>query len=95
MASWQVAAQHVFITHAHRYGQRRLRAPLQREGHAVGRCRLRRRMVTSGLCTLIAPLPVPHARPRQPRRLWLPPTNSPAGPRPRPPINFGSATAPA
>ncbi|QKG53003.1 helix-turn-helix domain-containing protein [Hymenobacter sp. BRD67] len=38
----QVAAlpgttQRVFTTHAGRYGQRRLRAELRREGHAVGR----------------------------------------------------------
>lgn len=40
-AAWQVAAQRVFVTHAGRYGQRRLRAQLRREGHAVGRQRLR------------------------------------------------------
>ena len=39
--AWQVAAQRVFTTHADRYGQRRLRAQLRREDHAVGRQRLR------------------------------------------------------
>ncbi|RZK30827.1 MAG: hypothetical protein EOO61_18780 [Hymenobacter sp.] len=39
-AAWQVAALRVFTTHAGRYGQRRLRAQLRREGHAVGRQRL-------------------------------------------------------
>ena len=41
LAAWQVAAQRVFTTHAGRHGQRRLRAQLRREGHAVGRQRLR------------------------------------------------------
>jgi len=41
LPAWQVAAQRVFATHAGRYGQRRLRAQLRREGHAVGRQRLR------------------------------------------------------
>ncbi|WP_156176403.1 IS3 family transposase [Hymenobacter terrenus] len=36
-AAWQVAAQRVFTAHARRYGQRRLRAQLRREGHVVGR----------------------------------------------------------
>ncbi|WP_460586475.1 IS3 family transposase [Hymenobacter arcticus] len=45
-AAWQVAAlpgkiQRVFTTHAGRYGQRRLRAQLRREGRVVGRQRLR------------------------------------------------------
>ena len=41
LAAWQVAAQRVFTTHAGRYGQRRLRAQLRREGHEVDRQRLR------------------------------------------------------
>lgn len=41
LPTWQVAAQRAFSTHAGRYGQRRLRAQLRREGHAVGRRRLR------------------------------------------------------
>lgn len=49
---WQVAAQRVFSTHAGRYGQRRLRAQLRREGHEVGRQRLRRCLSTSGLRAL-------------------------------------------
>ena len=39
--AWQVAAQRVCTTHVGRYGQRRLQAQLRREGHAVGRQRLR------------------------------------------------------
>ena len=50
--AWQVAAQRVFTTHAGRYGQRRLRAQLRREGHAVGRQRLRGWLSTSGLRAL-------------------------------------------
>lgn len=46
---WQMAAQRVFATHAGRYGQRRLRAQLRREGHEVGRQRLRGWLSTSGL----------------------------------------------
>ena len=46
--AWQVAAQRVFTTHAGRYGQRRLRAQLRREGHAVGRQRLRDWLSASG-----------------------------------------------
>ncbi len=50
--AWQVAAQRVFTAHAGRYGQRRLRAQLRREGHAVGRLRLRGWLSCSGLCAL-------------------------------------------
>ena len=46
---WQLAAQRVFTAHAHRYGQRRLRAQLRREGHIVGRQRLRGWRSASGL----------------------------------------------
>lgn len=42
----------MFTTHAGRYGQRRLRAQLRREGHEVGRQRLRGWLSASGLCTL-------------------------------------------
>jgi len=49
---WQLAAQRVFTAHAHRYGQRRLRAQLRREGHVVGRQRLRGWMSASGLRAL-------------------------------------------
>ena len=52
LAAWQVAAQRVFSTHADRYGQRRLRAQLRREGHAVGRQRLRGWLSASGLRAL-------------------------------------------
>jgi len=52
LAAWRVAAQRVFITHASRYGQRRLRAQLRREGHAVGRQRLRGWLSASGLSAL-------------------------------------------
>jgi transposase InsO family protein len=55
-----VAAQHVFTTHAGRYGQRRLRAQLRREGHAVGRQRLRGWLIASGLralCTRVGTRP--------------------------------------
>jgi len=41
LPAWQAAAQRVFTTHAGRYGQRRLQAQLRREGHTVGRQRLR------------------------------------------------------
>ena len=51
-AAWQAAAQRVFATHAGRYGQRRLRAQLRPEGHAVGRQRLRGWLSTSGLRAL-------------------------------------------
>ena len=39
--AWQPAARVAFKRHAERYGTRRLRAELQAEGHAVGRCALR------------------------------------------------------
>ena len=52
LPAWQAAAQRVFTTHAGRYGQRRLRAQLRREGHAVGRQRLRRWLSASGLRAL-------------------------------------------
>ncbi|TDN39593.1 hypothetical protein A8B98_18065 [Hymenobacter sp. UV11] len=51
-AAWQLAAQRVLTTHASRYDQRRLRAQLRREGHAVGRQRLRGWLSASGLCAL-------------------------------------------
>lgn len=60
LPAWQVAAQRVFTTHAGRYGQRRLRAQLQREGHVVGRQRLRGWLSASGLralCTRISARP--------------------------------------
>jgi putative transposase len=59
-AAWQVAAQRVFTTHAGRYGQRRLRAQLRREGHEVGRQRLRGWLSASGLralCTRVGTRP--------------------------------------
>jgi putative transposase len=59
-AAWQVAAQRVFTTHAGHYGQRRLRAQLRREGHEVGRQRLRGWLSTSGLralCTRVGTRP--------------------------------------
>ena len=52
LPAWQAAAQRVFTTHAGRYGQRRLRAQLRREGHAVGRQRLRGWLNASGLRAL-------------------------------------------
>jgi len=52
LPAWRVAAQRVFSTHAGRYGQRRLRAQLRREGHAVGRQRLRDWLSASGLRTI-------------------------------------------
>jgi putative transposase len=55
-----VAAQRVFTTHAGRYGQRRLRAQLRREGHEVGRQRLRGWLSASGLralCTRVGTRP--------------------------------------
>ena len=59
-AAWQVAAQRVFITHAGRYGQRRLRAQLRREGQEAGRQRLRGWLSSSGLralCTRVGTRP--------------------------------------
>ena len=50
--AWQVAAQRVFTTHVGRYGQRRPRAQLRREGHEVGRQRLRGWLSASGLRAL-------------------------------------------
>jgi len=52
LPAWQVAAQRIFATHAGRYGQRRLRAQLRREGHLVGRQRLRGWLNASILRTL-------------------------------------------
>lgn len=55
---WQLAAQRVFTAHAGRYGQRRLRAQLRREGHVVGRQCLRGWLSTRGvraLCTRASP----------------------------------------
>jgi len=48
----QMAAQRVFAIHAGRYGQRRLRAHLRREGHAVGRQHLRGWLSARGLQAL-------------------------------------------
>ena len=65
LPAWQVAAQRVFTTHAGRYGQRRLRAQLRHEGHAVGRQRLRGWLSARGLhalCTRASTRP-----PRTPR----------------------------
>ncbi|AMR29557.1 hypothetical protein A0257_22300 [Hymenobacter psoromatis] len=59
-AAWQVATQRVFTTHAGRYGQRRLRAQLRREGYAVGRQRLRGWLSSSSLralCTRVGTRP--------------------------------------
>lgn len=59
-AAWQVAAQRVFTTHADRYGQRRLRTQLCREGHEVGRQRLHGWLSVSGLrafCTRVGTRP--------------------------------------
>jgi putative transposase len=59
-AAWQVAAQRVFTTHAGRYGQRWLRAQLRREGHEVGRQRLRGWLSASSLralCTRVGTRP--------------------------------------
>jgi len=50
--AWQAAAQGVYTTHAGRYGQRRLRAQLRREGHRVGRQRLRGWLTTNNLRAL-------------------------------------------
>ena len=47
-----MAAQRVFTTHAGRYGQRRLRAQLRREGYDVGWQRLRGWLSASGLRAL-------------------------------------------
>ncbi|OGX90887.1 hypothetical protein BEN49_06060 [Hymenobacter coccineus] len=47
-----MAAQRVFSTQAGRYGQRRLRAQLRREGHVVGHQRLRGWLSASGLRAL-------------------------------------------
>ena len=58
--AWQVAAQRVFTAHAGRYGQRRLRAQLRREGHEMGRQRLRGWLSASGLqalCTRVSARP--------------------------------------
>ena len=52
LPAWQVAARRVFATHAGRYGQRRLRAQLRREGHAVGRQRLCSWLSANGLRAL-------------------------------------------
>ena len=52
LPAWQVAAQRVFSTRAGRYGQRRLRAQLRREGHQVGPQRLRGWFIASGLRAL-------------------------------------------
>ena len=52
LPAWQVAAQRVFTSHAGRYGQRRLRAQLRREGHTVGRQRLRGWLSASSLRAL-------------------------------------------
>ena len=49
LPAWQVPAQRVFTAHAGRYGQRRLRAQLRREGHVVGRQHLRGWLTASGL----------------------------------------------
>jgi len=60
LPTWQVAAQRVFSTHAGRYGQRRLRAQLRREGHAVGRQRLHGWLSASALralCTRVGTRP--------------------------------------
>ena len=60
LPAWQVAARRVFIRHAGRYGQRRLRAQLRREGHEVGRQRLRGWLSASGLralCTRVSARP--------------------------------------
>ncbi|QKG53482.1 IS3 family transposase [Hymenobacter sp. BRD67] len=95
LPAWQVAAQRVFTTHAGRYGQRRLRAQLRREGYAVGRQRLRGWLSASGLRALCTRL---STRPRAPPRLTRRPlpllTNSLAGRRPRPPTKFGWAISP-
>ena len=64
-AAWQVAAQRVFTTHAGRYGQRCLRAQLRREGHAVGRHRLRGWLSTRGLRALCTRLSTRPPRPTQ------------------------------
>ena len=52
LPAWQVAAQRVSTGHAGRCGQRRQRAQLRREGHAVGRQRLRGWPRASGLRAL-------------------------------------------
>ena len=60
-AAWQVAAQRVFATHAGRYGQRRLRAQLRREGHAVGRQHLNICLIISilhAVCTRVGTRPL-------------------------------------
>jgi len=60
LPAWQVAARRVFTSHASRYGQRQLRAQLRREGHEVGRQRLRGWLSASGLralCTCVSSRP--------------------------------------
>ncbi|OGX90167.1 helix-turn-helix domain-containing protein [Hymenobacter coccineus] len=52
LAAWQLAAQCVFTGHADRYGQRRLRTQLRREGHTVSQQRLRGGLSASGLMLL-------------------------------------------
>ena len=64
-AAWQVIAQRVFSAHAGRYGQRRLRAQLRREGHAVGRQRLRGCLSASGLRALCTRASTRPPRPTQ------------------------------
>lgn len=64
-----MAAQRVFTAHAGRYGQRRLRAQLRREGHEVGRQRLRCWLIASdllALCTRVSSRPprTPQADPQ-------------------------------
>lgn len=47
--AWQVAVREAFAHHSQRYGTRRLRAEVQAQGHAVGRCRIRRVLKAHGL----------------------------------------------
>jgi hypothetical protein len=94
-AAWQVAAQRAFTTHTGRYGQRRLRAQLRREGHAVGRQRLRRWLSASGLRALCT-----RASTRPPRTTQADPQAVAAAnrlttwPAATAPTKFGSGTSP-
>ncbi|MGI4736881.1 MAG: DDE-type integrase/transposase/recombinase [Janthinobacterium lividum] len=70
-AAWQVAAQRGFTAHAGRYGQRRLRAQLRREGDAAGRHRLRGCLIASGLraiCARVSSRP-PRTTPADPQAI--------------------------
>ncbi|TDN39143.1 hypothetical protein [Hymenobacter sp. UV11] len=95
LAAWQVAAQRVFTTHAGRYGQRRLRAQLRREGYAVDLQRLRDWFSASSLRALCT-----RASTRPPRTTQADPQAIAAAnklaswPAATAPTKFGWATSP-